>query len=107
MLEIRYNTGTKKINAWCADPDQFGNLDRGMPDEAVIILAIEIPTDPSDAYLVDDVNFTLVFDPDYSPYVDPDTIRAQELLDTSPDAITAPKMWELMRIFGRRLGFTT
>lgn len=36
---------------------------------------------------------------------DPDTIRANELLSTSPQVITAPEMWELLRIFGRRLGY--
>ncbi|MBA7590976.1 hypothetical protein ES708_33121 [subsurface metagenome] len=36
---------------------------------------------------------------------DPDTIRAEELLITSPAVITQPEMWELVRIFGRRLGY--
>jgi len=36
---------------------------------------------------------------------DPDTIRAEELLANSPEVITQPEMWELMRIFGRRLGY--
>lgn len=36
---------------------------------------------------------------------DPDTIRAEELLATSPSVITQPEMWELVRIFGRRLGY--
>jgi len=36
---------------------------------------------------------------------DPDTIRAEELLATSPSVITQPELWELMRIFGRRLGY--
>lgn len=31
----------------------------------------------------------------------PDTLRAQELLTTSPLVITQPEIWELMRIFGR------
>jgi len=35
---------------------------------------------------------------------DPDIVRAEELLATSPGAITMPEMWELMRIFGRLLG---
>jgi len=35
----------------------------------------------------------------------PDTIRAQELLAASPDVITMPEIWELLRIFGRRLGY--
>lgn len=34
----------------------------------------------------------------------PDTIRAQELLENSPDVISMPEMWELMRIYGRRFG---
>lgn len=36
---------------------------------------------------------------------DPDTIRAEELLATSPAVISMPEMWELMRIFGRRHGY--
>ena len=36
---------------------------------------------------------------------DPDTIRAEEILENSPDVITQPEMWELVRIFGRRLGY--
>ncbi|MBA7658569.1 hypothetical protein ES703_66528 [subsurface metagenome] len=36
---------------------------------------------------------------------DADTLRAQELLATSPPVITQPEMWELIRIFGRRLGY--
>lgn len=31
-------------------------------------------------------------------------VRAQELLGTSPDAITMPQIWELLRIFARLLG---
>jgi len=34
-----------------------------------------------------------------------DTLRAQELLESSPDAITQPEIWELLRIIGRRLGY--
>ncbi|MBA7701519.1 hypothetical protein ES703_110259 [subsurface metagenome] len=36
---------------------------------------------------------------------DPDTIRAEEILSNSPDVITQPELWELVRIFGRRLGY--
>lgn len=40
------------------------------------------------------------------PYVpDPDTIRAEELLQSSPNVITQPEQWELLRIIGRRLGY--
>lgn len=31
--------------------------------------------------------------------------RAQEILASSPDVITQPEIWELLRIFGRRLGY--
>jgi len=35
---------------------------------------------------------------------DPDISRAAALLSTSPEAITQPEIWELLRIFGRLLG---
>lgn len=35
----------------------------------------------------------------------PDYLRACELLETSPDVITQPEQWELLRIFARRLGY--
>lgn len=34
-----------------------------------------------------------------------DVIRAGEILATSPDVITQPEIWELLRILGRRLGY--
>lgn len=36
---------------------------------------------------------------------DPDTVRAEELLATSPQVITMPDIWELLRIYGRRHGY--
>lgn len=39
------------------------------------------------------------------PPPDADTVRAREILATSPDAITQPQIWELLRIMGRRLGY--
>lgn len=36
---------------------------------------------------------------------DADTIRARELLETSPATITMPELWELVRIFAKRLGY--
>ena len=36
---------------------------------------------------------------------DDDTISAEEILSTSPDVITQPEIWDLLRIFGRRLGY--
>lgn len=34
-----------------------------------------------------------------------DCERAMALLTTSPSVITMPEIWELLRIFGRRLGY--
>lgn len=34
-----------------------------------------------------------------------DELRAGELLATSPAVITQPEIWELLRIFGRKLGY--
>lgn len=39
------------------------------------------------------------------PPPDADTLRAQELLASSPSVITQPEQWELLRIIGRRLGY--
>lgn len=36
---------------------------------------------------------------------DPDYDRACELLASSPNVITQPEIWELLRIFGKRYGF--
>ncbi|GAH87660.1 unnamed protein product, partial [marine sediment metagenome] len=35
----------------------------------------------------------------------PDAVRAAELLATSAAVITMPEVWELLRIYGRKLGF--
>ncbi len=36
---------------------------------------------------------------------DPDYDRACELLETSPAVITQPEQWELLRLFGKKLGY--
>ena len=46
MIEIRYNTQTRVLSAWCADEYAFGYLSRGRPEEAETILDIEIPSTP-------------------------------------------------------------
>ena len=101
MLEVLYDTATKEVRGWCADPDQFGNF-TSSPDEEVVILPIDPPTFESFIYYLDLVNQTIYGDP-IPP--DPDYLRACELLATSPKVITMPEIWELLRIFGRKLGF--
>jgi len=52
---------------------------------------------------VDEIN---AWNEDFPPYTpDPATLRAEELLAQSPPTITMPEIWELLRIFGRRLGY--
>lgn len=66
--------------------------------EALSLLAVEVPeVQPEDIQLY---NAQVEILPP-----DPDTIRAEEILANSPDVITQPEMWELVRIFGRRLGY--
>lgn len=65
---------------------------------ALALIALECPDLTQEQ--IDLYNSTVV---PYTP--DPDTIRAQELLASSPDVITQPEQWELFRIMGRRLGY--
>ena len=39
------------------------------------------------------------------PPPDPDYDRVCELLASSPEVITQPAIWELLRIFGKKLGY--
>lgn len=84
MLEVRYNTDTKELTAWCGDSEQFGNLDRGRDNEAIVILDIPIPTKPIQALLFDEATQTLIDNPDYvgpepsrDPLVEIDKINAK------------------------------
>lgn len=66
MLEVRYNTETKELTAWCGDETQFGNLDRGRDNEAIVVLDTPIPTEPIEALLYDETTQTLIDNPDYT-----------------------------------------
>lgn len=105
MLEVRYNTTTKELTGWWAS--RFGNWDKKLlnrPDEAMVELDIDIPDLPLEAWLYDEASNNLLPNPSYSP-PNGDTARAEELLANPHAVITQPEMWELMRIFGRRLGY--
>jgi len=107
MLEVRYNKITKEITGWWGN--RFGNEEvklKDRPDEEIVTLDIPVPNMPLEALLYDETTQSLIPNPDYTPPIaDPDTLRAQEILGTSPDAITAPEQWELLRIFGKKLGY--
>lgn len=104
MLEVRYNTITNLITGWWGN--RFGQHEvklEGRPDEAIVELDIYIPPLPLHAYLYQPSSNTLIANPDYTPEYDY-VARANEMLSHSPAYITAPEMWELLRIFGRILG---
>jgi len=103
MLEVLYDVATKEVRAWNADDSVQGNL-KPKKGQEVVILPIDPPSFESDVYYVDLTNGVIVGNPDYNP-LSPDDMRASEILANSPDVITLPEMWELVRIFGRRLGF--
>lgn len=66
MLEVRYNIITKELTGWCADEEQFGNLDRHEENEAIVILDIPIPEESCTAYLYDEAAQSLIANPDYA-----------------------------------------
>ena len=51
MLEVLYDTATKEVRGWCADPKQFGNfpVKKG---QGIVILDGGAPAE-SDVYHVD------------------------------------------------------
>ena len=66
--------------------------------DALAIVAVSWTNATQDE--IDYFNGTVIVDP-----LTPDTLRAEELLASSPQVITQPEMWQLMRIFGRRHGY--
>lgn len=99
MLEILYDVNTLEVRAWNADAQVTGNFSV-TPEQDVVIFPVEPPDFESDWYKVDLESQTVYGNPDYEP-LSPDLKRARELLANSPDVITQPEMWELMRIYGR------
>jgi hypothetical protein len=79
MLEVRYNTETKRLTAWCGDQGQFSNLDRGRDNEAIAVLNIPIPEKTCSAYLFDEATQTLTDNPDYIEPEPPPSFIPQNL----------------------------
>ena len=65
MLEVRYNTETKKLTGWCGDFKQLSFLIKRWGIEEIVFLDIPIPPKDIDAYLYDEVTGTLIDNPDY------------------------------------------
>ena len=64
MLEIRYNTQTKKVTGWWGN--RHGNHRtklKNRPWDAIVMLGIPIPDKPLEAWLYD--GKTLIPNPDY------------------------------------------
>jgi len=103
MLEVLYEITTCAVRAWCGDPSQFGHF-TPQPSQAVIILPIDSPDFQSDWYKIDLVTQTIYGNPHYDPY-SPDYHRACDILHNPTIPIPAPDLAELVRIFGRHLGY--
>lgn len=63
MLEVTYNTETKKLRAWNGDPKQFRNLVR--EGHTVVVLDIPVPDKDINAWLFDEKTQSLIPNPDY------------------------------------------
>jgi len=103
MLEILYNTTTLLVLAWNADTHEQGHF-TPTPEQAVVIWPIGPPTFDSDWYKVDLINQVIFGNPDYLPF-GPDYVRAHDILKNSPPSIPNNEMCELLRIYGRKLGY--
>lgn len=67
MLEVLYDTATKRVRAWCGDESQFGNFSP-VAGQEVVILPIDVSDIPeSDWYTVDLVGEKLDPNPGYEP----------------------------------------
>ena len=87
MLEVRYHLETKQLSAWCGDEKQFGNLDYGRDNEAIVVLDIPIPSKPLDAWLFD--TDKLIPNPSYVEPEPPRNLEAEiDELKTIIDNIT-------------------
>lgn len=72
-------------------------MDTTQDEHDSLVVAGGIPATPSPEDLKRYATQVVITPPD------PDLERARELLSTSPQVITQPEMWELMRIYGRKL----
>ena len=91
MIEVLYDTDTKEVRGWCADPKQFGNF-TAKKEQRIVILDCEIPTAESDVYRVDLAARKVVGNPDYVPFkprnleAEIDELRAEIEELKKPDA---------------------
>lgn len=84
----------------CTDDPQIRKLTMSTTDqEHDLLVPLAISYDPATQEETDHFNAHVI-----TTTPDPDRLRAEDLLATSPQAITQPEMWELMRIFGKLLG---
>lgn len=67
MLEVRFIIGTGELTGWCGDIEQFGNLEKRLGVEEIVVLDISVPEKTCAAYLYDEASGTLVDNPNYVP----------------------------------------
>lgn len=64
MLEIRYNTDTKRVSGWCGDEKEIGLLGNRAGEE-ITIIDMGVPSGPLAAYLYDPIGKSLIDNPDF------------------------------------------
>lgn len=106
MLEIKYLEATGILIAWAGSPEHEGGHLEAQSGEQIAVIDCPVPEKPPSAWLYDESTQSLIPNPDYiEPYdPNPDRIRLQELLATSPAVITMPEIWEALRILARLHG---
>lgn len=104
MLEVRYIKDTGVITAWAGSPEFTGGHLEPKDGEEIIVIDCPNPEYNSSQYLI--VNDQLELQPLLPPpEPNPDTLRAQEILSNPNIPIPATDLADLVRIFGRRLGY--
>ena len=89
MIEVRYNTITGAVTGWWGK--RFGNEEvklKNRPDEAIVMVDLDIPSKPSEAWLFD--GDKLIPNPDYVEPKPPRDLGAEiDELKASVEALKA------------------
>lgn len=64
-MEIRYNTETLLVTAWCQDAAEYGHL-QAREGETIVVWDCAVPEGETDYYLADPDTETIALNPDYT-----------------------------------------
>lgn len=106
MWTIIFNKETKQIVGHASFETTMENLGSYEPS-IVACQYIEDPTYPVglNYRVILDAEGKIIGTEEVPVLPTPDYTRACQLLETSPLVISQPEVWELLRIYGRRLGY--